>query len=133
MREARLAVGRQAHHLVFVAVLREAEELRERGVEQAERVRELDAAADVDVVAAADAPHDAAEVAEPVDRDDRRFVERRGEERAGQMGAMVLDEMDAHAIGVGDAGCAQTRWPSRATSTVFLAREASAPPVAGRG
>ena len=34
------AVGGQAHHLVLVAVLREAEELRDRRVEDAERVRE---------------------------------------------------------------------------------------------
>ena len=129
--EARLAVGRQAHHLVFVAVLREAEELRERGVEQAQRMRELDAAAHVDVVAAADAPHHAAEVAEPVDGDDRGFVERRGEEGAGQMRAMVLDEVDAHAVGVGDAGVAQPARragpPRRCSST----READAAPVAG--
>ena len=42
--EARLAVGRQAHHLVFVAVLRKAEKLGERGVEQPQRMREVDAA-----------------------------------------------------------------------------------------
>ena len=40
---ARLAVGREAHHLVLVAVVREAQVLRERLVEDAERVREVDA------------------------------------------------------------------------------------------
>jgi hypothetical protein len=74
--KARFAVRRQTHHLVFVAVLREAEQLRERRVEQAKRMREADAAADVDPTSPPHAPHDAAEVAKAIDGDDRRLVER---------------------------------------------------------
>ena len=70
-------------------------------------MRKADAAADVDVIAPADAPHDAAEVAESVDRDDGCFVERGSEERTGQMRAMVLDEVNLHAVGMADAGRAE--------------------------
>ena len=59
-----------------------------------ERMREGNGAAHVDVVALPDAPHHAAEIAEAVDRDDRGLLERRGEEGAGQMRAMVLDEVN---------------------------------------
>ena len=37
----------------------------------------------------------------------RRFVERRRKKRARQMGAMVLDEVNVHAIGLGDARLAE--------------------------
>jgi hypothetical protein len=75
IREARLPVGGEAHHFVLVAVLRKAEELRERGIEDAEGVRKQDGALDLDLVALADAPHDAAEVAETVDGDDGGVLE----------------------------------------------------------
>ena len=48
-------------------------------------------------VAAADAPHRADEVAEAVDREHGRLVERRDEERAGEVRAVVLDEVQARA------------------------------------
>ena len=102
--KARLAIGGEAHHLVLVAVLGEAEELGESGVEQAERVGEPDRAMDVEMVALADAPHEAAEIAEAVDGDEGRFFEGGREESAGEMGAMVLDVVDADLVGPGDAG-----------------------------
>ena len=47
---ARLAVGGEAHHLVLVAVLGEAEVLRDGRVVDAEGVRERDLPADLEVV-----------------------------------------------------------------------------------
>ena len=43
---ARLAIRRETHHLVFVAVVRKADELRHRLVEYAERMGKVDAAVD---------------------------------------------------------------------------------------
>jgi hypothetical protein len=61
-----LAVGRETHHLELVAVLGEAEVLRDRRVQEPHRVREFDPVADRDGVGASDAPHRADEIAEPV-------------------------------------------------------------------
>ena len=71
-----LAVRREAHDLVLVAVVRETEELREGGVEDAERVREDDAVEDLEAVAAADGEQCRREVAEAVERENRGFLER---------------------------------------------------------
>ena len=98
IRETRLAIGGETHHFVFVAVLGKAEELRERRVEDAEGVRKQDRALDLDPIALAEAPHDAAEVAETVDRNDGGVFEGRGEERAGQVGAVMLHEMKVGGI-----------------------------------
>ena len=56
-----------------------------------ERVREEHAVDDVEARARPRADRDADEVAEAVDRADRRVVERAHEERAGQMRRMMLD------------------------------------------
>ena len=52
----RLAVGSKPHHLVLVAVVRKAEILRQRLIEDAERMRKIDAAVDRDLRAAARRP-----------------------------------------------------------------------------
>ena len=67
------------------------EVLGDRGVEDAHRVRELDPVLDLHLVAAAHAPHGADEVAEAVDREQRRLVEWRHEEAARHVRLMVLD------------------------------------------
>ena len=90
----RVAVGREAHHLALVAVLREAEPLRDRGVEDPERVREEHAVEDLDPVAAPVRQHRRCEVAEAVDREDRGLVERRDEEGARHVGEVVLDVVE---------------------------------------
>jgi hypothetical protein len=71
---ARLAVRAEAHDLELVAVVRKPEVLRDRQVEQAERVRKEHVAVDRHAWAGDAAPRGADEVAEPVDRADRRFV-----------------------------------------------------------
>src|SRR5260370_18365865 len=92
--KARLAVSGETHHFVLVAVLGEPEELGERGVEDAKGVREVHGALDFDAVAATDAPHDTAEVAEAVDGDHGGWVERGAKEGAGEVSAVMFDEVD---------------------------------------
>ena len=89
--ECRLAIGREAHDLVFVAVMRKAQILRQRLIEDAERMREIHASVDGDGLASADPPRSAGEVAEAVDRDDDGFGERRNMEGRGKMREMMLD------------------------------------------
>ena len=93
-RSCRLPVRREPHDLVLVAVLREPQVLGQRLVEDAERVREVDAPVESHVGTRADAPRRAREVAEPVDRDERPPPERRDEERRRLMREMVLDVLD---------------------------------------
>ena len=58
-----LAVGGQTHDLVFVSELAKSEVLRNCRVIHAEGVRKRDRAIDLHVIAAADAPHGAGEIA----------------------------------------------------------------------
>ena len=95
--EARLAVGRETHDLVLVAVVREADELRHRLVEHAERMREVDAAVDRDRAALAQPPGRGGEIAEAVDRHRHRPVVGRDQESRREMADMVLDGMDGAA------------------------------------
>ncbi len=90
--ELRLPVRRQPHHLVLVAVSVEPQVLGDGGVEKAQRMRKRHLAVHVDAVPAAGAPHAAGEVAQPVQRKQRRLLERRDEEARREVGAMVLDE-----------------------------------------
>ena len=71
-----------------------------------ERMRESDGALDVHARAFARAPHGAGEIAEAVGGKQRRLIERRNVERAGQVRAMVLDAMElrAQALDVGVEG-----------------------------
>ena len=92
-----VAVRREAHHLALVAVLREAEPLRDGRVEDPERVREEHALEHLEPVAAAVAEHRRREVAEAVEREHRRLVERRDEERARGVREVVLDVVDVGA------------------------------------
>ena len=93
--EAGLAVGGEAHHLVLVAEAGEAQELGDRGVEEPQRVREVDA---IEHLARSlprpTASHRRDEVAEAVDREAHRLLERRAEEGRGEVGEVVLDGME---------------------------------------
>jgi hypothetical protein len=61
-------------------------------------VRKQDGALDLDLVAAADAPHDATEVSETVNGDDGGVLEGGCEEGAGQVGAVMLDKVEVGGI-----------------------------------
>src|SRR5262249_24481290 len=91
---ARRTVRRESHDLVLVAVMREAEILRERLVEDAERMRKRHAAADIDVAAAPQPPGRGGEIARPVDRNANRFLERRHQERRSHMREVMLDMVE---------------------------------------
>ena len=88
------AVRRESHHLVLVAVSREPEVLGDRQIQETERVREVDALQHVEPVAAPDCERRAHEVPEAVDGADRGLRERGDEERARQVGRMMLDRVD---------------------------------------
>src|SRR3989440_2996377 len=92
--EARLAVGRESHHLPLVAVVREAEELRSRRVEYASRVRVLHLAEHFNFVALSYAPHRRDEVAEAVNREQGGSLEGRDVEGAGEVCAVMLDVVE---------------------------------------
>src|SRR5450830_1642086 len=87
--EARLAIGRKAHHLVFVAVARKAEILRQRLIEDTERMRKIDLVLGLDAAAAADTPGGAGKIAEAVHRHRHRIIERRNEKSRPQMGKVM--------------------------------------------
>ena len=93
----RLAVRREPHHLPLVAVLREAEPLRDGRVVDAERVRERDTVEHLQPVAATDRDERRREVAEAVERQHRRLVERRDEERGRRVRLVVLDVVERRA------------------------------------
>ena len=101
LQEARLAVGRQAHHLAFIAVFGEAEILAGGGVHDADRVRILDLAQNVDAVPFPKAPHGADEVAEAVDGEDRSLVEAGDQEAARHVRLVVLHVVELGAEGIG--------------------------------
>ena len=92
VRVDRPAVGGQAHQLVLAAVDLEAAVVGERRVEQAERVGELDVVDQADAVPLADAEGGRAPLADAVEREDRRLVERAGEEGAGGVALVVVGE-----------------------------------------
>src|SRR5262249_36511689 len=74
--KARLAIGGEAHHLVFVAIFGKTEELREGGIEDAQRMREGAGPSYFDLISLSDAPHHAAEIPEAVDGDDCGLLKR---------------------------------------------------------
>jgi len=89
-----LAVGGEAHHLVLVAEAEEAQVLGDGGVEEPQRVREVDAVEDAQVAASPDRRHRRDEVAEAVDREAHRPLERRAEEGRAEVGEVVLDRIE---------------------------------------
>ena len=77
------AVGRKPHHLVLVAIMRKAEILRERLIEDAERMWEIYSAMGRDFAAACRTPGRAREIAEAIDRNNGRLIEGRDVECRG--------------------------------------------------
>ena len=89
-----LAVRREAHDLVLGVVDAESEVCGDRGVEEAEGVRELDVLDEVDVVVLADADGGRAPLSDAVDGHDRRLLERAEQERGRGVREVVLDVQD---------------------------------------
>src|SRR5438034_3890023 len=91
LHECRLAIRRKSHDLVFVTVVWKAEILRQRLIEDAERMREIHASIDGNGLAPSHPPRCAAEIAEAIDREDDGFGKRRNMECRGKMCKVVLD------------------------------------------
>ena len=77
--------------------MRKAKVLRQRLVEDAERMREVNAAGDGDDITAPDTPGRTGKITEAIDRDDSRLFERRDMERRREVREMMLDGMETGA------------------------------------
>ena len=77
----RVPIWSKAHDLIFVPVIRKAQVMGERLIEDAERMRKVDPSCDTDVTPLTDAPRRAGKVAKTIDRDNDRLFERRNMER----------------------------------------------------
>src|SRR5579864_9671940 len=66
------AISCEAHYLVFITELPEAQILRHRGVEHSERMRKCDRAIDANLRTFAGSPHGAGEITQTVGREDGR-------------------------------------------------------------
>ncbi len=89
--ESRLTVRRKPHHLAFIAVMRKAQKLRRGRVNDAGRMRILNLAQHLDRVPFPVRPHRRDEIAEAVDRQQRRTFEWRNKEATREMRAVMLD------------------------------------------
>src|SRR5678815_2045066 len=73
--EFRCAVGRETHHLEFVAIVRKAQVLSDCSIYNTERMRIGDLVQHLDLTTAADCGRGADEVAESIDGADGRILE----------------------------------------------------------
>src|SRR6185437_282741 len=89
----RRAISGEAHHLVFIAKLPEAQILRHRGVEHSERMRKCDGAIHANLRAFADSPHGAGEITQTIRREHDGMVKRGDKKCAGQMRLVMFDAM----------------------------------------
>src|SRR5476651_1534180 len=71
--ECRFAKGREAHDLVFIAVLTKANVLRQSLIKHSERMREIHPTVDRNVVALAGTPCGAGEITKSINRDNDGF------------------------------------------------------------
>jgi hypothetical protein len=92
--EAGPSIRGEAHHLVFALVDLEAEVRGEPGVEQAQRVRVLDAAELAELGALAVPQRRRGRLADPIDGEDRGPRVGADEERARRVGAVMLGGRD---------------------------------------
>ena len=93
--ETRLALRRDAHDAELVVLALEAEEVGDGRLQQAEAVRHLRHAEDLDLVAAADAERRRRDLAPPVHLEDRRALVRTGEERRRHVALVVRHDVEA--------------------------------------
>src|SRR4029077_5093009 len=131
--KARLAVGGEPHHLVFVPVFWEAEELRKCGIENAQRMREGNRPSDFYSIPSSYTPHHTAEIAEAVDGDDGGLLKRRREECAGEMRPMMFHKMDVTTLLGHDSLCSKFPADLHNSRAVRGARREAGPPVWPQG
>ena len=92
----RSAIRRQAHQLVFTAVDLETTVVGERRIQQPERMGELQMVGEPKAIAGTEAVCRRTPLADAVEREDRRLVERAREEGARGVALMVIGEHDGH-------------------------------------
>jgi hypothetical protein len=102
LREARLAVGREAHQLVLARVHLESGVVGEGRVEEAEGVGEMQFPQHLDAVLAAERGRGGGGFADAVEGEDQRPPERGREERARRMAQVVLAEAQARSVELPD-------------------------------
>jgi hypothetical protein len=90
----RLAIRRETHHLVFTGVHLEPEVIRERGIQQPERMGKVDLVQDAQRAALPVGERRRGPFAHAVDRQHRGLLERRREESARGVAQVVLGEQD---------------------------------------
>ena len=88
----RLAIRRQSHDLVFAGVDLEAGVIGKRGIQQTNRMRKVDLAGDVQSIAVTDTGRGCRPFADPVERQNGGFLERRRKERRSSVALMVVGE-----------------------------------------
>ena len=97
----RLAIGGEAHHLVFAGVDLEAGVIGRGGIQQAERMREVDLLEDFELVAVANSGRRRRPFADAVHGEHRRILIRRGVERRSRVAQMMLAEQKLLAVELG--------------------------------
>ena len=88
--ELGLAIGRQAHDLVFARVDPETEVIGESGIEQAERMGKMLLSQHFDAIAGATANAGGSPFTNAIDGEDGGFIERRWKKSGGSMGLVML-------------------------------------------
>ncbi len=108
-RVARLAIRREPHQLVFAVVDRESAVVGKRRVQQPDRVWKPQLALDLDAVAAPDAETGGRPFPGAIERQDCRFLERRGEKGACSVRLMMPGENELLPVGAAE-GAAHFAW-----------------------
>ena len=90
----RLAVGCEPHHLVLAGIDLEAGVVGERGIEQPERVREMDFLRHLELVAASNRGRGRGPFADAVHRQHGGFLERRRKKSGSGVALMVLAKQE---------------------------------------
>src|SRR5262245_27492274 len=80
LHESRSAVGGKPHDLVLIAVVGKAEKLGERLIENAQRMRKIDATIDLNCGTITDTPSGARKIAKSIERNHNRPFKRRNME-----------------------------------------------------
>src|SRR5262249_33324098 len=87
-----LAVRREPHKLVLAGIDLKAGVICESGIQQPERVREVQLLEDVQLLTAADCCRRSTPLADAVHREHRRLGKRRGIKRAGSVAQVMFGE-----------------------------------------
>ena len=88
-----MSIGREPHELVFAAIDLETAIIREGGVQEPQRVREVKLAEDLDVLALSPPDRRRRPFSHAVEGEDRGFLEGRRIKSAGRVRKVMLGEL----------------------------------------